>query len=126
MSRLEGTRILVVEDFDSLRSLVVRVLTSEGYEVVGVGTGSSAVALFSSEHFDLMITDHALPDADGAEIARGAFTENPRLKVLFMSGTPESSLDLEVSGARTAFLQKPFDIDALTARVRELLTAPAE
>jgi len=120
MSR-HGTRILVVEDFVSFRSLVVRVLGSEGYEAVGAGTVSDATALCASEHFDLLITDYTVPGGTGTEIAREAFDAMPDLRVLFMSGGLESTLDLDVPGARTAFLQKPFDLDVLTAVVRELL-----
>ena len=120
MSR-HGTHILIVEDFASLRSLVVRVLSSEGYHTVGVGTAFEAAARCASEHFDLLITDYALPGGTGTEIAREAVAANPGLRVLFMSGSPESSLDLGVPGTRTGFLQKPFDLDALTMLVSELL-----
>jgi len=120
MSR-PGGRILVVEDFDSLRALVVRVLTSEGYETVGVGTVRDALAASASEHFDLLVTDHTLPGGNGNEIAREAVEAHPGLGVLFMSGSPETTLDLDVPGARTRFLEKPFDIDALVALVAELL-----
>jgi CheY-like chemotaxis protein len=122
MSR-QGTRILVVEDFDSLRSLLVRVLSSEGYQTVGVSSVGEALALCVSGDVDLLVTDHAVPGGNGTEIAREALVANPDLRVLFMSGSPESTLDLDVPGAHTGFLQKPFDLDALTRLVSELLSA---
>ncbi len=121
----EAVRILVVEDFDALRSLLIRVLKLEGFQVVGVDTVSRAVALCTSEHFDLLITDHSLPGGNGTQIARRAFAHNPRLRILFISGDSESSLDLRVPGTVAEFLQKPFEIDVLTLRVRQLLSAPS-
>jgi len=118
-----GARILVVEDFDALRTLMIRVLTSEGYQVAGVGTASGALALSASERFDLLITDHDVPGENGTEIARQSVAHNPRLRVLFVSGRPKTSLDLVVPGAAAGFLQKPFSIDDLTLLVHQILTA---
>ncbi|HZJ04924.1 MAG TPA: response regulator [Nocardioidaceae bacterium] len=120
----DAARILVVEDFEPLRVLMVRVLTLEGYEVAGVGTASRALALSTSEHFDLLIADHDVPGGDGTDIARQSVAHNPRIGVLFVSGNAEASLDLEVPGTSPGFLQKPFDIDELALRVRQVLTAP--
>jgi len=116
----------VVEDFDSLRTLLVRVLSSEGYQTLGASTVPEAIALCGSEHVDLLVTDHAVPGGNGTEIAREAAVTNPGLKVLFISGSPESTMDLDVPGAQTGFLQKPFDLDALTTLVSELLTVGRE
>ncbi len=120
----QAARILVVEDFEPLRLLIVRILTSEGYEVAGVGTALRALALITSQQLDLLITDHDVPGADGTAIARHSVAYNPRDRVLFMSGSAEASLDLEVPGASAGFMQKPFGVDDLALRVREILTAP--
>jgi two-component system cell cycle sensor histidine kinase/response regulator CckA len=103
---------------------MIRVLTMEGYEVLGVGTAPSAVALSTCERFDLLITDHDVPGGNGTLIARRAVADNPSLRVLFVSGRAESTLDLEVPGVAAGFLKKPFDIDDLVLSVRQLLSPP--
>jgi CheY-like chemotaxis protein len=123
-TRSHGKAIVVVEDLGAFRSLVVRVLRSEGYQVAGIGNAPGAIALCAEEHPDLLICDHTVPGGDGTEIARRALAANPGLEVIFMSGRPESSLNLDVPGcAPAAFLQKPFDIDVLVDHVRRLLGA---
>lgn len=122
----EDSHILVVEDLEAFRDLVVRVLSSKGFHVVGVGDVLGALALCSNEQFDLLVTDHQLPGGNGTEIARRAFAANPGIKIVFMSGSPASSLDLEVPGATPEFLQKPFEIDLLVSRVLQLLGTPSD
>lgn len=114
-------RIVVVEDFDFLRHLMVRVLSGEGYQAVGVATASGAVAHCRREQADLLITDVAVPGGRGIDIARRAVEVNPDLRVLFISGSPVNPLDVQIDGVRTGFLTKQFGIDALIASVRELL-----
>jgi two-component system C4-dicarboxylate transport response regulator DctD len=116
-----GARVLVVEDFDGLRELMVKVLTLEGYDVVGAATASSAAALCTTEHFDLLVTDCRLPGGNGNEIARLAVDHNPDLEVLFVSGSRESAVDIEVPGVSPRFLEKPVNIDDLCLNVRQLL-----
>ncbi len=116
-----GARLLVVEDFDGLRELMVKVLTLEGHEVVGASTASDAMALCTDEHFDLLITDCRLPGGNGNEIARLAVDHNPDIAILFVSGSRESAVETEVPGVSTRFLEKPVSIDDLCLNVRQML-----
>lgn len=119
-----GARVLVVEDFAALRSLMVKLLSAEGYDVVAVDTVARAVEVCTSEHVDLLITDYRLAAGTGAEVARHAVAHNPHVGVLFVSGSSRSALDLDVPGARVSFLQKPFDIDDLIQCARQILSRP--
>lgn len=122
-----AARVLVVEDFDALRTLVIRVLTMEGLDVTGVGTAAAALELGEHEDFDLLITDHDVPGGDGTDIARRCVAHNPELRVLFVSGSARGSLDLEVQDvAAVRFLQKPFSIDELALCVHEVLSSPPD
>jgi DNA-binding response OmpR family regulator len=119
--------ILVVEDFAPLRVLLDRVLTAEGHRVTVVGTAPVAQARCASAQFDLVVTDVHIPGGNGVELARQVAGEHPGLRVLFVSGDSRGDLDLQVPGAHTDFLQKPFDIDELVERVGRLLAVgPAE
>lgn len=119
----EGAAILVVEDFAALRVLLTRVLGAAGHRITAAETAQAARAACEAADFDLVVTDVAIPGGNGADLARQVAARRPGLRVLFVSGSPPEDLDLEVPGARTDFLQKPFDIDELVERVDGLLDA---
>jgi signal transduction histidine kinase len=117
-----GERILVVEDEDMVRRLIVEILESFGYEVVQARNPQEALALCTSATFDLMVTDVVMPGGDGSSLARAAVTHQPNMRVLYTSGyTPQSIAHLDLEGSRTAFLPKPFSACELAQHVRGLL-----
>jgi len=118
-----GAALLVVEDFAPLRVLLARVLGAEGHRITAVETASAALDASSTTGFDLLVTDVALPGGNGADLARSIAAGRPGLRVLFVSGGVQADLDLQVPGALTDFLQKPFDIEELVERVQGLLGA---
>lgn len=120
-----GAAILVVEDFPALRVLLTRVLGASGHRVTAAETLQAARAACEATDFDLVVTDVAIPGGNGTDLARQLAAERPGLRVLFVSGSAPDDLDLQVPGARTDFLQKPFDIDELVDRVGGLLDADA-
>lgn len=122
-ARAGGASLLVVEDFEPMSVLLARVLGAEGYRVTPAATAHALRSACAAEDFDLIVTDVHIPGGNGAEIVRDVAAERPGLRVLFVSGDAEGDLDLLVPGARTDFLQKPFDIDELAERVRRLLDA---
>lgn len=115
--------VLVVEDDDLVRKLVVRVLSRAGYAAVGVGTGAEAIRLAGSSpvSIDLLLSDVVLPDARGPELYAAARGAQPAMKVVFMSGYPEqmvASADGELAGP---FLRKPFSPAELLRLLKELI-----
>jgi signal transduction histidine kinase len=117
-----GERILVVEDEDMVRRLVVEILESFGYEVVQARNPQEALALCAGATFDLMVTDVVMPGGDGSSLARAAVTRQPNMRVLYTSGyTPQSIAHLDLEGSQTAFLPKPFSAYELAQHVRGLL-----
>ncbi len=122
-SQRTGETILVVEDDETVRHLVVSMLKSSGYRVIAPATTREALRIcgeFSTE-LDLLLTDMVLPDTDGAAVAEKALAARPELRVLFMSGYTEHPV-LRLAGFPGApFLHKPFTKAVLTAKVREVL-----
>jgi CheY-like chemotaxis protein len=117
-----GERILVVEDEDMVRRLVVEILESFGYELVQARNPQEALALCADATFDLMVTDVVMPGGDGSSLARAAVTRQPNMRVLYTSGyTPQSIAHLDLEGSQTAFLPKPFSASDLAQHVRALL-----
>ena len=115
--------ILVVDDDESLRSLVSTMLGSEGHEIVTAANGAEAVAVYRSfrNQIDLVITDLNMPTMDGVqEIIRIRMT-NPDAKFICMTGDSAHRCPDGV-----ALLNKPFSIPELLSCVEDLLKPSAD
>jgi len=107
--------VLVVEDKDSLRSMLEESLRAEGWNVVGVASGSAAVErLRNGEQADLVLTDWRLPGADGLAVLDAAKALDPTLPVVVMTafGSIETAIDAMKRGAED-FITKPVDPELL-------------
>jgi two-component system cell cycle sensor histidine kinase/response regulator CckA len=118
--------ILLVEDEDSVRAMVSKVLQSKGYSVLEASQGLEALQV--SEHHEgpihLMVTDVVMPQMSGRELAEKLAFFRPDMGVLYMSGYPDKAIVHHgVLEAGAAFLQKPFTLNALEWKVREVLDA---
>ncbi len=118
--------ILLVEDEDSVRVMVSKVLQSKGYTVLEASQGHEALQV--SDHHEgpihLMVTDVVMPQMSGRELAEKLAPFRPEMGVLYMSGYPDKAIIHHgVLEAGTAFLQKPFTLNALEWKVREVLDA---
>jgi signal transduction histidine kinase/CheY-like chemotaxis protein len=103
--------ILVVEDEDTVRTLVQRILERNGYRVLTAASGAEALAIAALHNGEiaLALTDVVMPGMSGRDFADQVTAATPELKVVFMSGYPdEVAADLGVLGPETNYLQKPF------------------
>ena len=130
----KGT-VLVVEDEESVRALVTRMLERSGYRVLGAPNGASALELVGTRlaEVDLLLTDVVMPGMRGPELAATLQAGRPGLPVVFMSGYlgPNEAEDATLAGA--PMLTKPFELGVLIAAIAEGMaagglagTAPAE
>lgn len=119
-----GETLLVVEDDDSLRRLVTRILSRSGYEVLDTASANEALeicALYEGQ-VDLLITDVNMPEMAGNELARKVATAHPGMRTLFMSGAADDSITQH--GFLTpgeGFVQKPFTSRELLEKVEHAL-----
>lgn len=117
--------VLVVEDDDAVRRLVVRFLDQLGYQPIEFADARAALeVLRSSARVDVLLTDVVLAgDLDGPSLANHARRQRPELSVLYMSGyTQDAQLQLE-SGEAVELLVKPFSNADLAERLERLLTS---
>jgi DNA-binding NtrC family response regulator len=120
--------LLLVDDEEDVRKLMLAVLQSNGYEVLEANTGLTALATYqkNSHKIDLVVTDIVMPQMTGVELGRLLAERAPGLKILFISGYRDNPLVASLGQAPRDFLFKPFTPDALLAKVREVLDAEAE
>lgn len=116
--------ILIVEDEKHIAMMIKYNLEAEGYRVTLVGEGPTAIRLIQADHFafDLMILDLMLPGMSGYAVCETIRDENINLPILILSARslPEDRARGFDCGANQ-YLNKPFDLDELLARVKNLL-----
>jgi PAS domain S-box-containing protein len=120
-----GETVLVIEDEDSVRELVVEVLHDLGYRALEAGDGPSGLKILQSgERIDLLVSDIGLPGMNGRQVADAARERRPDLKVLFITGYAENAAIAHgFLAPGMEMVTKPFAVDALAARIREMIGA---
>ncbi len=118
--------VLVVEDDDNLRGLAVRILRRQGYKVLEAANPGDAL-LICEQHegpIDLLLTDVVMPRMSGIDLAKRLTSSRPEMKILYMSGYLDDALSGQGFLEKEApFLVKPFSMEALAKKVREVLEA---
>jgi CheY-like chemotaxis protein len=117
-------RVLVVEDEERMRAFVEEAFRELGFEVVSAPDGLAGLRLLDS-HSDvaLLFTDVVMPEMNGRKLADEALRRRPSLRVIFTTGFSRNAvihngvLDKDVN-----FLAKPFTLEQLTAKVREVMS----
>jgi PAS domain S-box-containing protein len=118
--------VLVVDDEPTVRMLLMDVLADQGYTVMEAADSVAGLKLLRSDvHIDLLITDVGLPGGmNGRQMADAGREVRPELKTLFITGYAENAaLGNGDLGTGMWVLTKPFAVDALTSRVRELMNS---
>lgn len=115
--------ILLVEDEEGVRKLVLAILQSNGYDVLEAENGTVALAAYekNGHKIDMVITDVVMPQMNGFDLGKQLAGRNPALKILYISGFRDNAAAGESAGA---FLHKPFSPEILLTKVREVLDAP--
>jgi two-component system, cell cycle sensor histidine kinase and response regulator CckA len=123
MSETANKTILVVDDEPGIRKLVTAMLTRNGYSVLTADTGENAIRLFrNNPAIELLLTDVVAPGMSGPMIADEIAALRPDIKVLFMSGYDGSQVVQRYVVERGyALLTKPFTVDQLEQKVKEVL-----
>ena len=117
--------ILVVEDDDSVRSVVRRMLERHGYTVLDAADGPQALYICSAFGAppDLVITDIVMPEMTGRELVRQLSKAGHTPRVLLMSGHPKRGSREVVIDVTSPFIEKPFSLEELEQKVHEVLDA---
>ncbi len=118
----ENSKILLVEDEESLAIGLDYNLSAEGYQVTWVADGREALKKFESEEFDLVILDIMLPYVDGFQVAEKIRSKHPQLPVLML--TARTGIKDRVKGLEIGaddYMVKPFHLEELLLRINGML-----
>jgi CheY-like chemotaxis protein len=116
--------IMVVEDDKMVRDMAKSILQKYGYSILGAPDGEEAIRV-SEQHegpIHLMLTDVVMPGISGRVLAERLAVQRPKMKVLYMSGYTDNAIVRHgVLDKEVILLQKPFTVEALAQKVREVL-----
>lgn len=119
---MQEPRLLVLEDDASLRDVLVRSLSAEGFATRAVGTAHELLELVDAGLPDVFVIDIGLPDADGRDVCQALRARGVETPVLFL--TARDALTDRLSGFTVGgddYVTKPFDLDEVVARLRALI-----
>jgi two-component system, chemotaxis family, chemotaxis protein CheY len=116
--------IVVAEDFNVSRKIIVSTLTKEGYTVLEAADGNEAVQLFDGRTIDLLITDFNMPNMDGSELIKNVRTMSTYMYLPILLLTTEvrqEKIQKAVDGNITAHIKKPFETEEFIKVVKRAL-----
>ncbi|MEO1084545.1 MAG: ATP-binding protein, partial [Acidobacteriota bacterium] len=115
--------VLVVEDQPGVRALAVEFLQQQGYRVLEATHGRDGLGQFEehADTIDLVLTDVVMPEMNGPDMVAALRRIRPEAKVLFMSGYTDEMLGPEGPSATDLLVQKPFSVEELVTKVRQII-----
>ena len=117
-----GNIVLVAEDEDIVRLVVVEVLKDLGYRPLEAVDGPSALRILKSrQRIDLLITDIGLPEISGRQVVDQIRAERPAMKVLYMTGYAEMAASDDFLEKGMEIITKPFSMAKLAAKIRDVV-----
>ncbi len=114
-------QVLIIDDDESIRSLLNLYFEQEGYEVETVATGEHAIERFEVGRFQLVMLDYYMPGMNGLEVASVIHIRDPEVTIALITGMAHTlaNVDLEPTGITKVF-SKPFDMCEIAEWLRSL------
>jgi DNA-binding NtrC family response regulator len=123
----ETARILVVDDDENIRKVLVAILEDEGYTVESVGTAKEAIRRTRKEFYNLALIDIRLPDMEGTRLLGKIKETTPRMRKIIITGYPTLQNAIEAVNKRAdAYIMKPFDVGKVLEAIRDQLKKQEE
>lgn len=119
--------ILVVEDDDAVRAVIMAMLADTGYCILEARDGAEALRICREykKKIHLLLSDLIMPGKNGRELADEIISIHPGIRVLFMSGYTDDAIKRHMTPETcAAFIEKPFSQADLAAKIREMLVRP--
>jgi DNA-binding NtrC family response regulator len=115
-------RILIVDDDENIRKVLMAILEDKGYTMEAVGTGREAIKKTEKECYNLALIDIRLPDIEGIDLLTKIRDTTPRMRKIIITGYPtlQNAVDAVNRGA-DAYIMKPFDVERVLSTISEQL-----
>lgn len=115
--------VLIIDDEDALRDVIQEILELADLESLSAANGMEALKLFESHRsaISVVLLDMQMPTMTGAEVLAALRKQDARLKIIVMSGYPQSTLTQFAKDPALYFLQKPFTLEKLQTKVRSVI-----
>jgi two-component system NtrC family response regulator len=116
----EHTRILIVDDDESIRTVLLTILADKGYSTDTARTGREAIKKTNTKLYNLALIDIRLPDMEGTQLLTQMKSRTPRMRKVIMTGYPSlnNAVDALNMGA-DAYVMKPFDMEKVLATIKD-------
>jgi len=115
-----GGNVLVVDDNESLRIVVSKMLSRLGYEVLSADSGENGLRIFLKNRFDIVLSDYEMPGMDGVAFACCIKKSSPRTRVVIMTGAGTETVFFRKSTAVDEVISKPFSLAQIDEAIQNV------
>ena len=117
-----GARILIVDDDENIRKVLMAILEDKGYQMEAVGSAGEAIKKTDKKFYNLALIDIRLPDMEGIDLLMKMRDTTPRMRKIIITGYPtlQNAVDAVNKGA-DAYVTKPFDVEKVLNTISEQL-----
>ena len=119
----EGTdddlNILVIDDDEAMRELLVQAITAHGHQVVTADSAESGLELLPFWTFQIAILDHNLPGMEGLMLGEYLRRQNPHMEILLITGSDDERLPRRTEAVNISLLPKPFDLSVIIRHIED-------
>jgi DNA-binding NtrC family response regulator len=115
-------RILIVDDDENIRKVLIAILEDKGYNIEAVGTAREAIRKTDKKFYNLALIDIRLPDMEGIDLLTKIRDTTPRMRKIIITGYPTLQNAVEaVNLGADAYIMKPFDVEKVLSTISEQL-----
>jgi DNA-binding NtrC family response regulator len=118
----KNARILIVDDDENIRKVLVAILQDEGYTVESIGTAKKAIEATKRKFYNVALIDIRLPDMEGTELLSQMKETTPRIRKIIITGYPTLQNAIDAVNKRAdAYIMKPFDVKKVLETIEDQL-----
>jgi DNA-binding NtrC family response regulator len=123
----QTVRILIVDDDENIRKVLVAILEDEGYNVESAGTAKDGIEKTKKKFYNVALIDIRLPDMEGIELLTKIKDTTPKMRKIIITGYPTLQNAVEaVNRGANAYILKPFDVEKVLQTIEDQLRKQRE
>ena len=119
-----GRRALLIDDNKAVRGALYEIVKGLGYDTDAAASGREGLALFETNHYDVVLTDVLMPGMTGFEVLEAVRLRNPKIPVVIVTAAAIDDADWRVTRPGVALVHKPVDVAYLESTLAQVLQDP--